>query len=54
MGISVLETVHAPWSELNFQIKQIFAEFDSVAWIVNLGIIKPQCSAPKTAKRFAA
>lgn len=54
VGISVLETVHAPQSKYNFQVKQIFAEFDSVAWIVNLGIIKPQCAASKREARFVA
>ena len=49
-----METEHAPKSEFNFKIKQIFAEFDSVAWIVNLGIIKPQCEASKKTKRFVA
>ena len=53
-GISVLETVAAPHKEFGYQIKEIFAEFDSVAWLVNLGIIQPQCDAPKKAARFRA
>ncbi|KAI7314765.1 hypothetical protein KC315_g11291 [Hortaea werneckii] len=43
VGISVLHTTCSenPASPVPYQIGQIWAEFDSGAWLVNLGILKP-------------
>lgn len=43
VGISVLHTVYAGTlsQPLRFQIDEVWAEFDSGAWLVNLGVFKP-------------
>ncbi|KAI6827998.1 hypothetical protein KC367_g8070 [Hortaea werneckii] len=43
VGISVLHTTCSenPDSPVPYQIDQIWAEFDSGAWLVNLGVLKP-------------
>jgi hypothetical protein len=53
VGISVFETVWAPTKKYGFQIKEIFAEFDSAAWMANLGIIKPTCASKREEKFIA-
>nr|POE90374.1 hypothetical protein CFP56_71099 [Quercus suber] len=53
VGISVLHTVYAPTLTdlLRFQIDEVWAEFDSGAWLVNLGVFKP---AKKRELEFSA
>ena len=52
VGISVAHTVWAPGkgNPSAFLIDEIWGEFDSAAWLVNLGILKPA----KKAKRAEA
>ncbi|KAK5132198.1 hypothetical protein LTR08_009322 [Meristemomyces frigidus] len=50
VGISVAQTVYAPvtGNPSKFMIQSIWAEFDSAAWAVNLGVLVP---APKKEKK---
>jgi len=56
IGISVLETVLAPLGQSApgtlYQISEVYGEFDSAAWLVNLGVFKPASS--KKQKRGVA
>lgn len=58
IGISVLHTVWAPLATLgcatSFQIDEIWGEFDSGAWLVNLGICKAGGSKAKREIEFKA
>lgn len=43
VGISVAHTVYAPraGNSVPWQIDEIWGEFDSAAWLVNLGVLAP-------------
>ncbi|KAK5175371.1 uncharacterized protein LTR77_000510 [Saxophila tyrrhenica] len=43
VGNVIIETVQAnPGDKYNFRIKAIFSEFNSAAWLVNLGVFVPE------------
>ena len=51
-GNIVLETVPAPaGNEYPWQIETVYSEFNSGAWLVNLGVFVPTCPAPPPPSR---
>lgn len=53
IGISVLQVIPASTS-YKWAINEIWVEFDSAAWLVNLGIFKPSCSSSKREEKWIA
>ena len=53
IGISVLQVIPASTS-YKWAINEIWVEFDSAAWLVNLGIFKPSCSSSKRMEKWIA
>ena len=47
-GIDVLETAYV---DGEYDIKTVYAEFNSGAWLVNLDVFTPTCPAPAPSKR---
>lgn len=58
VGISVLHAVFAPLQTIGgptlWQIDEVWAEFDSATWLVNLGVFKPASKEKKREIAFKA
>jgi hypothetical protein len=46
-GIVVMETQYTGKSANPYKIKTVYSEFNSGAWLVNLGVFTPSCSSSK-------
>lgn len=44
-GIIVMETEHQKSTSEPFLIKTVYSEFNSGAWLVDLGVFTPSCSS---------
>ena len=47
-GNIVMETTY----DGSWKIETVYSEFNSGAWLVNLGVFKPSCNATSTSRRL--